>query len=596
MSNKKTRKFVRNDSNDVFDVMTKMGVEKEKVDKVKKQTAAIESAKKSMLNAKITRKEARDLEYLAPIFEKLKGGPSKREESATQLLKNALKPSPLARRVELELRNNANMEPDERHEVEDLLRDSGLTIDAPKRLEIECNYREVRLKGAMKKKDLQAFLETHPGHHLAIFSVARNRVKYCFFVPDLIKFFLSEMGEEITRAQINAVTWAEWDDLRIRSNEVTFTGREVLSAIELEDAYERLLDLLSETTDVQQLRNLQRLGSSIAPAKKESAWRRVWNKVAREAGRRLEKVWRLIGLKMAADILAGFMCVLALCYGFSAFAPVELTKTWLTAVQTFLVGNVATQVFSAFKSVAWPTGILKSVVDVVASPIRALGIPWLPEIIELVGGVVLGVTANTIALASFAAISAAFFSGVTAGFAAGATGATVAAAIISGPTSLFMANGALISWALVASVTAEVQLRGFGLLVSVLDPHSSGITTLLQVIATGSVCKVFGSIFGLEAGRVCKSLESNALIAWTWYSLWYSIFDLCVFVTKIWYPDKFAEYTTRCESAFTPILTPPTSADTPLTPPKPPHAEQPDFPAGTVQEQVASDLANQWPP
>ena len=262
---------------------------------------------------------------------------------------------------------------------------------------------------------------------------------------------------------------------------------------------------------------------------------------------------------MAADILAGFMCVLALCYGFSAFAPVELGKTWLTAAQTFIVGNVATQVFSAFKSVAWPTGILKSVVDIVASPFRALGIPWLPEIIELVGGVVLGVTANTIALASFAAIGAAFFSGVTAGFAAGATGATVAAAIVAGPTSLFMANGALISWALVASVTAEVQLRGFGLLVSVLDPHSSGITTLLQVIATGSVCKVFGSIFGLQAGRACKSLESNALIAWTWYSLLYSIFDLCVFLIKMWYPDKFAGYTTRCESAFTSILNTPTA-------------------------------------
>ena len=362
-------------------------------------------------------------------------------------------------------------------------------------------------------------------------------------------------GDDLTRAQINKVTWAEWDDLHIRSNEVTFTGREVLHAIALEDAYERLLDVLEKTTDVQQLRNLQRLGNSIAPAKKESAWRRVWNLVAREAGRRLEKVWRLIGLKMAADILAGFICVLALCYGFSAFAPVELTKTtWLTAVQTFIVGNVATQVFSAFKSVAWPTGILKSVVDVVASPFRALGIPWLPEIIELVGGVVLGVTANTIALASFAAIGAAFFSGVTAGFAAGATGATVAAAIVAGPTSLFMANGALISWALVASVTAEVQLRGFGLLVSVLDPHSSGITTLLQVIATGSVCKVFGSIFGIQAGRACKSLESNALIAWTWYSLLYSIFDLCVFLIKMWYPDKFAGYTTRCESAFTSIL------------------------------------------
>ena len=553
--NKKPK--LKNQFDDVFNVMSKMGVDTEKVAKVRAQNTAIESAKKSMLNAKITRKELRDLEHLAPIFEKLKGGPSKhKEQSATQLLEKMLKPSPLARRVELELRNNASMDPDERHEVEDLLRESGLTIDAPQRLELECNFREVHLKGAMRKRELQSFLKKYPGHHLAFFSVARKRVKYCFFVPDLIKFFLSKMGNEVTRADINTVSWAEWDDLHIRSNEVTFTGHEVVSAIALEDAYERLLDLLSRTTDVQQLRNLQRLGSSIAPAKKESTWRRVYNLVAREAARKLEKVWRVLASKIFIDLLAALACVVAACVGLKAFAPFEFGGIVWTAIQTFFIGNIATHVFSAFKNVAWPTGILNNVVNFVASLFRSLGIPWLPEIIELVGAVVLGAAGNTIAFAGFATVSAALFYGVTATFAAGASAATIAAAMVSGPSSLIMANGAFLSWAFLAGATAEAQLRGFDFLVGLFNPASSGITTVLQIIANGAVCKAFGSILGLDYGRACKGLESHVLYQWTIASLLYSLFDLCVFLTKLKYPDKFAWYTTRCESAFTSILNP----------------------------------------
>lgn len=266
MSNKKTQKVVRNETNDVFDAMTKMGVEKHKVAEVRAQNAAIESAKKSLLNAKIKRKEVKDMEYLAPIFEQLKKGASKTQDDELNDAKDALnedaqqddkqtkstmkpfktpKPSPLARRVELAMRATEQLKPEELHEIEDLLAENGLSIDKPRRLEIECNYREVHFKGAMKKQDLQRFLRTHPGHHLAIFSVERKRVKYCFYVPDLITLFASALNDDITRPELEKVSWAEWDDLRIGSNEVTFTGREVVSAIALDGAYARLLQVLT---------------------------------------------------------------------------------------------------------------------------------------------------------------------------------------------------------------------------------------------------------------------------------------------------------------------------------------------------------------
>jgi hypothetical protein len=573
MSDKKLRKVVRNESNDIFDVMTKMGVEKRKVAEVRVQNAAIESAKKSLLNTKITRKEVRDMEYLAPIFEKLKKGTLKTQEDELDNAKEALKedaheeekqergpiktskPSPLARRVELVMRATEQINPEEMHDIEDLLTENGLSIDKPRRLEIECNYREVHFKGAMKKQNLQSFLRTHPGHHLAIFSVDRKRVKYCFYVPDLITLFASALNDDVSRPELEKMSWAEWDDLRIGSNEVTFTGREVVAAIALDGAYARLLQLLKKTTDFQQLRILKRLGDSFAPSKKEGTWRRVWNRSKRTARRKLENIMGLLALKMIVDIGSAFACVIALCVGFSTFGAVKFKDIWIDAMYTFIVGNIGAHVFAAFKGFMWTNdGILNRVVALVARPFRFLGIPFLPEIIEFVGGLFLSVGGYTLAIAGTSMICGALFFGASTILTGGATVATVGAAMVSGPTSFFMVNGTFIGMGLLFAFTAELKARSLGVLMGLFDPRVSGLTPLLQILAKDKACDFVGAILGVGAKRVCKEWGSAVMENILKLSIVFSIFDLAVFMLKA--SGMNIPYTTRCEAMFKSQLIP----------------------------------------
>jgi len=454
----------------------------------------------------------------------------------------------------------SSMEEGERHQIQDLLQEYGLSIDKSRGLEYRCHYKVVPVHGAKTQAQLESFLDEHKAHHLAIFSVERQPEGLsCFYIEDLIKY-IKRVSNTDSDASLQLLSEEYWESTGVTVNGVRFTGAEVLLAVQWGAAYAKLRELLADTSTLPDgmRRSLLKVSSALVPTKRLGRWRTFYN----QARGLLRGMWHLIGMKIALDFLSRCACVFALCYGYFGKARDFVEVAWAVSegfmgmlmcmMQTYVgsilesyIGPALTYALGAFTTALKALGFTH-LVTVVSMWVDALK----PENIQnkyLKGAVIGGTYAATAILKRIvvgglmAALNPMSTTSVLVGATAVFSTATLLPIAIGAIFSMYVGNTSM--FALPAT-----QLSGGGL-------NSNIVTILLPALTTGIACDFLGKIFGRKAGKVCSKSASLAVQMFLNYAILNGILDLLKLLVRLTYPELVKDYSkTNCELELESLL------------------------------------------
>lgn len=430
------------------------------------------------------------------------------------------------------------MDPLERADLEEVLDAYDLAHSKARKLREFCNFREIIIQGSftMSLKELSDFIDRHPGHHLAIFSMTRTEGMLCLYVPDLVRFLRRAVTphrkSELTDEQLASFSMEDWQKFKVTNNGMTFSGEEIMMALEWYRAYLRLDELFRLLTS-QQREIIVKYADNIRPAKSKSMVAGFFSRAARSVKRKLDCIWRLLSAKVLVDLIAALACTCVLAYALgsvvAAGAVAVAAQDFWPAIKSFMLGSVVQQIYTLFEDITTggQTSWFGFIVSSITGALKLITPAWVYMVFEsckqlfdsgnessanaaILGGIgavsVLSskaVAANSVAPgfgSNLGVVGAGVLAtGVVAGVAAG-TGV-----LATGTGSLVAGVGAVAAGA--AAAGSSALAAGAGALAA-----GAGAITTGSVLAAGSSALAAGS-GALAAGTGALAAGASALAA-----------------------------------------------------------------------------------
>ena len=445
-----------------------------------------------------------------------------------------------------------NMGTEERRAIEVLLAQCGLSIDAPRGLEFRCHFKPILIPGVRTKtqEELNSFLERHPAHHLAIYSIERRQEGLaCFHIGDLIEY-LKYRSRSDTYTELQKRDEAYWDSANIKVGGVTLDGEEVMRAIDWGESYAKLIEMLSTDMEPETYDILIKVSTAIVPKKRLSRWRSMKNSVWRRIG----DMRNLIISNLIADIISNILCVLVL-YNVWTGHGMSLPALVLNAMYEWVMGAIFMIAGVAVRDLvqSYSSGLFSAIWTGITNLFALFGLPKLVVYFNEWFAVFTRQQGNAL-------VSGAKF----------AANSVLSNLIISGlmgwwnGTGLFVGATALFSyWGLVPIAIGAVIVTAYQWnygdvlelnLMPNIGPNLNAISITLLLLSSEHVCKIF-SVLSKSLARSCNDRLRKFIQTLFFSSIVRAVADVALLLARWRYPGCCPwAGKTRCELQLDKIM------------------------------------------